>query len=60
MVKRPQDNPFVEPLRKQSKNSIQKDIIGSTVFDNATSVQLEGNTIEQLKESFNKRFKIAV
>ena len=51
---------IVEPLRKQSKNSIQKDIIGSTVFDNATSVQLEGNTIEQLKESFNKRFKIAV
>ena len=49
---------IVEPLRKQSK--IKKDIYGSWIVDSANSIELEGNTIEELKTSFNKRFKIAV
>ena len=49
---------IVEPLRKQSK--VKKDIYGSWIVDSANSIELEGNTIEELKTSFNKRFKIAV
>ena len=48
-----------EPLRKQSNNTIQKDIYGSWVVDNATSVVLEGNTIEALEKNFRKKFKVA-
>ena len=51
---------LVETLRNQSKNGIVKDIYGSWVVDSATSVELKGNTIEELKSNFNKQFKIAV
>ncbi len=51
---------IVETARKQSKNAIVKDLYGSWVVDNATSVELKGNTIEELKGSFNKQFKIAI
>ena len=49
---------IVEPLRKQSNNSINKDIYGSWVVDNVSSVALEGNTIEALEKNFNKKFKV--
>lgn len=48
-----------EPLRKQSNNKIQKDIYGSWVVDNATSVVLEGNTIQAIENNFNKKFRVA-
>ena len=48
-----------EPLRKQSNNKVQKDIYGSWVVDNSTSVVLEGNTIEALENNFRKKFKVA-
>ena len=51
---------IVETGRKQSKNSILKDIYGSWVVDNASSVELKSNSIEELKSKFNKQFKIAV
>jgi len=51
---------IVETARKQSKNGVVKDLYGSWVVDNATSVELKGNTIEDLTKSFNKQFKIAV
>ena len=51
---------IVETARKQSKGGVVKDLYGSWVVDNATSVELKGNTIEELKGSFNKQFKIAV
>ena len=51
---------IVETGRKQSKNSLLKDIYGSWVVDNASSVELKSNTIEELKSKFNKQFKIAV
>ena len=51
---------IVETGRKQSKNSILKDIYGSWVVDNASSVELKSNTIEELKSKFNKQFKIAI
>jgi len=51
---------IVETARKQSKNGVVKDLYGSWVVDNATSVELKGNTIDELKGSFNKQFKIAV
>ena len=41
-------------------SKIKKDIYGSWVVDSANSIELEGNTIEELKTSFNTRFKIAV
>ena len=50
---------IVEPLRKQSNNSINKDIYGSWVVDNATSVVLEGNTIKAIEDNFRKKFKVA-
>ena len=50
---------ITEALRKQSKNNINKDIYGSWVVDNATSVVLEGNTIEALENNFRKKFKVA-
>tara|TARA_R100000231_G_scaffold32552_1_gene28394 strand:- start:66 stop:1133 length:1068 start_codon:yes stop_codon:yes gene_type:complete len=50
---------IAEPLRKQSNNTIQKDIYGSWVVDNSTSTVLEGNTIEALQKNFNKKFKVA-
>ena len=50
---------IAEALRKQSKNNINKDIYGSWVVDNATSVVLEGNTIEALENNFRKKFKVA-
>ena len=50
---------IVEPLRKQSNNSINKDIYGSWVLDNATSVVLEGNTIKAIEDNFRKKFKVA-
>ena len=50
---------IAEALRKQSKNSINKDIYGSWVVDNVSSVVLEGNTIEALEKNFNKKFKVA-
>ena len=51
---------IVETARKQSKGGVVKDLYGSWVVDNATSVELKGNTIEELKKSFIKQFKIAV
>ena len=51
---------IVETGRKQSKNSLLKDIYGSWVVDNAQSVELKSNSIEELKSKFNKQFKIAV
>ena len=51
---------IVETGRKQSKNSLLKDIYGSWVVDNASSVELKSNTIEELKSKFNKQFKIAI
>lgn len=51
---------IVETGRKQSKNSILKDIYGSWVVDNASSVELKSNSIEELKSKFNKQFKIAI
>ena len=51
---------IVETGRKQSKNGIVKDLYGSWVVDNASSAELESNTIEELKGKFNKHFKIAV
>ena len=48
---------IVEPLRKQSK--INKDLYGSWVVDNATSVVLEGNTIKAIEDNFRKKFKVA-
>ena len=51
---------IVETGRKQSKNGIVKDLYGSWVVDNASSAELESNTIEELKCKFNKHFKIAV
>ena len=51
---------IVETARKQSKGGIVKDLYGSWVVENATSVELKGNTIEDLTKSFNKQFKIAV
>ena len=51
---------IVETARKQSKGGIVKDLYGSWVVENATSVELKGNTIDELKGSFNKQFKIAV
>jgi hypothetical protein len=50
---------IVEPLRKQSNNSINKDIYGSWVVDNATSLLLEGNTIKAIEDNFRKKFKVA-
>ena len=50
---------LVEALRKQSKNTINKDIYGSWVVDNATSVLLEGNTIKAIEDNFRKKFKVA-
>ena len=50
---------IAEELRKQSKNNINKDIYGSWVVDNATSVVLEGNTIDALENNFRKKFKVA-
>ena len=51
---------IVETGRKQSKNSLLKDIYGSWVVDNAQSVELKSNSIEELKSKFNKQFKIAI
>ena len=51
---------IVETGRKQSKNSILKDMYGCWVVDNASSVELKSNSIEELKSKFNKQFKIAV
>ena len=51
---------IVETGRKQSKNCILKDMYGCWVVDNASSAELESNTIEELKGKFNKHFKIAV
>ena len=51
---------IVETGRKQSKNGIVKDLYGSWVVDNASSAELESNTIEELKNKFYKHFKIAV
>jgi len=51
---------IVETARKQSKGGVVKDLYGSWVVDNATSVELKGNTIEDLTKAFNKQFKIAV
>ncbi len=51
---------IVETARKQSKGGVVKDLYGSWVVENATSVELKGNTIEDLTKSFNKQFKIAV
>ena len=45
---------IVETGRKQSKNGIVKDLYGSWVVDNASSAELESNTIEELKAKFNK------
>ena len=50
---------IAEALRKQSKNNINKDIYGSWVVDNATSVVLEGNTIKAIEDNFRKKFKVA-
>tara|TARA_Y100000593_G_scaffold8491_1_gene15643 strand:+ start:869 stop:1936 length:1068 start_codon:yes stop_codon:yes gene_type:complete len=50
---------IAEALRKQSKNSINKDIYGSWVVDNATSTVLEGNTIKAIEDNFRKKFKVA-
>ena len=50
---------IVEALRKQSNNTINKDILGSWVVDNSTSVELSANTMENLKQQFKVKFKVA-
>ena len=49
---------IVETLRKQSNNTINKDLYGSWVADNST--KLTANTMKELKEEFNKKYKVAV
>ena len=50
---------IVQALRKQTNNSINKDIYGSWVVDNNNSVELSANTMDKLREQFNKQFKVA-
>ena len=50
---------IVQALRKQTNNSINKDIYGSWVVDNNNSVELSANSMDKLREQFNKQFKVA-
>ena len=49
---------IVETLRKQSNNTINKDLYGCWVADNST--KLTANTMQELKDQFNKKYKVAV
>ena len=49
---------IVETLRKQSNNTINKDLYGCWVADNST--KLTANTMKELKDQFNKKYKVAV
>ena len=49
---------IVETLRKQSNNSINKDLYGCWVADNST--KLTANTMAELKTQFANKYKIAI
>ena len=49
---------IVETLRKQSNNTINKDLYGSWVADNST--KLTANTMAELKTQFANKYKIAI
>ena len=49
---------IVETARKQTNNSVNKDLYGSWVADNST--KLTANTMQQLKTEFYKKYKVAV
>jgi hypothetical protein len=49
---------IVETLRKQSNNTINKDLYGCWVADNST--KLTANTMEELKKQFADKYKIAI
>ena len=49
---------IVETLRKQSNNTINKDLYGCWVADNST--KLTANTMQELKKQFANKFKIAI
>ena len=49
---------IVETLRKQSNNTINKDLYGCCVADNST--KLTANTMEELKKQFANKYKIAI
>ena len=49
---------IVETARKQTNNSVNKDLYGSWVADNST--KLTANTMKELKDQFNKKYKVAV
>ena len=49
---------IVETLRKQSNNTINKDLYGCWVADNST--KLTANTMEELKKQFANKYKIAI
>jgi len=49
---------IVETLRKQSNNTINKDLYGSWVADNST--KLTANTMAELKKQFANKYKIAI
>ena len=49
---------IVETARKQTNNSVNKDLYGSWVADNST--KLTANTMAELKDQFYKKYKVAV
>ena len=49
---------IVETLRKQSNNTINKDLYGCWVADNST--KLTANTMAELKTQFANKYKIAI
>ena len=49
---------IVETLRKQSNNTINKDLYGCWVADNST--KLTANTMAELKKQFANKYKIAI
>ena len=49
---------IVETLRKQSNNTINKDLYGCWVADNST--KLTAKTMQELKKQFADKFKIAI
>lgn len=49
---------IVETLRKQSNNTINKDLYGCWVADNST--KLTANTMQELKKQFADKYKIAI
>ena len=49
---------IVEALRKQTNNSVNKDLYGCWVADN--SIKLNAKTMEELRKQFNSKFKVAI